>query len=181
MFDFSKNYFELFGLPIDFVIDQQSLNRHYRDLQRVIHPDRYATASDHERRLSLQRATLVNEAFDVLKDPLKRAVYLLSLLGFETPSSSATVVENGFLMEQLELRETLAQIKHQANPMESLDDLLRRVRQFSATLTARMAVCFEEATPQALQEVQESVTKLQFLKKIHSEAEALAVDLEDLA
>lgn len=181
MFDLCKNHFELFGLPVDFVVDQQALKSHYRDLQRVVHPDRYAAASAHERRLSLQRATLINEAFEILNDPLKRADYLLSLLGVEAPSGSATIADGEFLMEQMELREMLAQIKHQADPLVSLDALLHRVHQLSATLLARMALLFEEATPQALQEVQQAVAELRFLNKLNSEAEALEAELEGLA
>jgi molecular chaperone HscB len=178
MFDLCKNHFELFGLPVDFVVDQQALKRHYRDLQRVVHPDRFAAASAHERRLSLQRATLVNEAFEILSDPLKRADYLLSLLGVEAPNNSATLADAEFLMQQLELREMLAQIKHQADPLASLEALLRRVHQLSTTLLAKMAILFEEATPKALQEVQKSVAELRFLNKLNSEAEALEAELE---
>ncbi|MES9845310.1 MAG: Fe-S protein assembly co-chaperone HscB, partial [Candidatus Sedimenticola sp. 6PFRAG5] len=83
MLDFSKNYFELFGLPAGYIIDAEQLSGRYRELQRVVHPDRYANASDQERRLSMQGATRINEAFDTLKDPIQRARYLLSLNGID--------------------------------------------------------------------------------------------------
>ncbi len=72
MLDFSKNYFELFGLPVGFIVDTDALAENYRELQRVIHPDRYANASEQERRLSVQGASRINEAFETLKDPIGR-------------------------------------------------------------------------------------------------------------
>ena len=83
MLDFSKNFFELFGLPVGFLVDGQELAVRYRELQKVVHPDRYAAAGEQSQRLSLQGATLVNEAYETLKDPLKRARYLLTLKGVE--------------------------------------------------------------------------------------------------
>ncbi|HXK57292.1 MAG TPA: hypothetical protein PLZ16_11665 [Gammaproteobacteria bacterium] len=54
MLDFSKNYFELFGLPVGYIIDKVQLAERYRELQRVVHPDRFANASEQEKRLSMQ-------------------------------------------------------------------------------------------------------------------------------
>ncbi|HKJ76321.1 MAG TPA: Fe-S protein assembly co-chaperone HscB, partial [Gammaproteobacteria bacterium] len=73
--DFSQNYFELFGLPEGFEVDSETLSLRYRDLQRALHPDRFAGASDRERRLSVQQTARVNEAYRTLKDPLARARY----------------------------------------------------------------------------------------------------------
>ena len=57
MFDFSKNYFDLFGMPVGFVLDAAELSVRYRELQKVVHPDRYAASDGQSQRLSLQRAT----------------------------------------------------------------------------------------------------------------------------
>jgi len=81
MLNFSQNYFELFGLPNQFHTDLNALSERYRELQRVTHPDRYANASDQEKRIAMQGATLINEAFQTLKNPLQRAQYMLSLKG----------------------------------------------------------------------------------------------------
>ena len=120
MVDFSKNYFELFGLPVGFRLDKAALSERYRELQRVVHPDRFASGSDQERRISLQQATLVNEAFESLKDPLKRAQYLLQLNGIHDEGRETTK-DTAFLMEQMELREALAEARHQADPHAALD------------------------------------------------------------
>ena len=70
-------YFQLFDLPINFNIDKTTLSKRYRELQRTVHPDKFASASDQERRLAMQKSTQINEAFTTLKHPLKRAQYIL--------------------------------------------------------------------------------------------------------
>ena len=61
--DFSKSYFELFDMPVEYDVDMGKLQSRYRELQRLTHPDRFASASDQERRLSVQQAALINEAY----------------------------------------------------------------------------------------------------------------------
>ena len=77
----TQNFFELFDIPVAFQIDSGLVAERYRKLQQALHPDRFANASDSERRLSVQRTAQVNEAFQTLKSPLLRARYLLQLKG----------------------------------------------------------------------------------------------------
>jgi molecular chaperone HscB len=98
MLDFSKNYFELFGLPVGYIVDGAELSERYRELQRIVHPDRYANASDQERRLSIQGAALINEAYDTLKDPVARGSYLLGLHGVEMDALNESTQDMEFLM-----------------------------------------------------------------------------------
>ena len=94
------------ALELQSVLHEQrgnQLYRLYRELQRVVHPDRYANATDQERRLSMQGATRVNEAFQVLKDPIARARYLLLLNGIDLDAEKDNTTDAAFLMEQLEL------------------------------------------------------------------------------
>ena len=79
--DFNADYYTLFGLPRSFRIDAAALDRRYREIAAQVHPDKYVQAGDAERRLSLQWATRVNEAYQTLKDSLSRAQYLLLLAG----------------------------------------------------------------------------------------------------
>ncbi len=178
MFDFSKNHFELFGLPVGFLLDSAALAERYRELQKVVHPDRYANATDQERRISLQQATSVNEALATLKDPLKRAVYLLGLYGVEVDPRRSTA-DTAFLIEQMELREELEQVPQQADPHVALDALLRHINGAIKAVTAQLAVQFEDGSPDQLAAAQESVRKLQFLNKLHAEAEAVEARLEE--
>ncbi len=179
MLDFSKNYFELFGMPVAYVIDAADLAERYRDLQRVVHPDRFASASEQERRLSMQSSILINEAFQTLKDPMLRARYLLSLHGVEMGDGKESTQDMEFLMEQMELREELAGVKDQADPFAVLSTILSGIDQRIKGLVAQLTEQFESATPEQLAAAREIVLKMQFLQKIHQDAEALEAELED--
>ncbi|MEO0444009.1 MAG: Fe-S protein assembly co-chaperone HscB, partial [Pseudomonadota bacterium] len=87
MTNLAKNYFELFGLRPTFELDKQQLSQQYRQLQKKVHPDKFASHSSSEKRLSLQFTSFINNAFHVLKSPLLRAEYLLelSLMGRLSP------------------------------------------------------------------------------------------------
>ncbi len=106
-FDLHQNHFELFGLPARFSIDPAALEARYHELQREVHPDRFAAAPDAERRVSMQLATRVNEAYQTLKSPLKRAVYILQLRGVDPKFETNTAMPAEFLMEQMGWRERI--------------------------------------------------------------------------
>lgn len=180
MVDFSKNHFELFGLPIGFIVDSAALAERYRDLQRVVHPDRHAAATEQERRISLQQATRVNEAFETLKDPLLRAQYLLQLHGIDFDSQQESTTDGEFLMQQLELREALVEARDKPDPVAELDALMDTITGLINTQVAQMAMQFEHAGAEQLEQARESVSKMQFLRKLHYEAEVLEAELEDL-
>lgn len=180
MFDLSKNYFELFGLPVDFIVDGAALAERYRDLQRVVHPDRYANGSEQEQRLSLQQATRINEAFETLKNPVTRAQYLLSLHGIDMQAEKETTRDTAFLMEQLQLREELENARNADDPEMVLDDLMARISAKIKTLVAQMAIQFENPVSTNLEAAREAVRKMQFLNKLLSEAESLEAELEDM-
>ncbi|RDH92182.1 MAG: Fe-S protein assembly co-chaperone HscB [endosymbiont of Seepiophila jonesi] len=179
MLDFSKNYFELFGLPVGFIVDADSLSDRYRDLQRVIHPDRYANASEQERLFSLQGASRINEAFETLKDPIARATYLLTMHGIEMDAQKETTSDMAFLMQQMELREELEGVRNQDDPYEAVLDLRGRINKQIKTLVGQMAVQFESATPDQLEDAREILRKMRFLQKLRTEVESVTADLED--
>ncbi|MEN8179373.1 MAG: co-chaperone HscB [Pseudomonadota bacterium] len=179
MLDFSKNYFELFGLPVGFIVDGDSLAERYRELQRVIHPDRYANASEQERRLSMQGASRINEAFETLKDPIARGSYLLTLHGIQMDARKETTQDMAFLMEQIELREELEAIREQNDPYEAVMDLGTRISKQIKTLVGQMALQFEIPTPDQLEEAREILRKMRFLQKLRTEVESAEAELED--
>ena len=180
MFDLAKNYFELFGLPVGFIIDGAELVGRYRELQRVVHPDRYANATEQEQRLSLQQTTRINEAFETLKNPVTRAQYLLSLHGIDMQAEKETTRNTAFLMEQLQLREELENARYAEHPEDVLDELMGRISAMIRTLVAQMAIKFEDPSPPNLEAARETVRKMQFLNKLLSEAESLEAELEDM-
>ena len=179
MFDFSKNYFELFGMPVGFVVDGQELAVRYRELQKVVHPDRFAAAGQQSQRLSLQGATLVNEAYATLKDPLKRAQYLLGLRGVDIGAGNHTLNDPAFLMEQMELREGLADVRDSADPFARLDELRREISGMIRAQEGLIATQLEDTTDGQLAAAAQTVQRMQFLNKLHAEAEAIEAELEE--
>jgi molecular chaperone HscB len=125
-----QNHFDLFNLPQRFSIDLEVLNRAYREVQGQVHPDRFANASDAEKRVAMQWATRANEAFQVLKSPLQRAIYLCELNGIELGTESNTAMPREFLMQQMEWREELddAKAAKDLGELETLEMELKNAR-----------------------------------------------------
>ncbi len=177
LLDFSKNYFELFGLPLGFAVDAKRLAERYRALQAVTHPDRYAVSADHEKRVSLHASTQVNEAYRTLKDPLARAKYLLELHTGDPGTDSDTSKDGAFLMEQMELRETLAEARNSPSPGASVARVLTHLAEQSAALDKELAGLFAEPSEDNLAAAREIVRKLLFLDKCRRDAEELETEL----
>ena len=77
------------------------LNHQYRTLQKTIHPDRFVNATDAEKKQSLQKSTQINDAYQVLKDPIKRASHIISL----HQVLKENTLPPDFLMQQMEWEE----------------------------------------------------------------------------
>ena len=178
MLDFSQDYFALFGLPVGFPVDRERLADAYRALQGVVHPDRFAAGSDQERRLSMQVSTRVNEAFQTLKDPLSRARYLLILHTGDPGSDHDTTCDAAFLMEQMELREALAEARSQSDPLAVIGAVLDQLQRQDRALHAELTGLFADPTAAHLSAAREAMRKLQFLHKCRRDAEALEADLD---
>jgi molecular chaperone HscB len=170
--DAGRNYFELFGLPVSFEIDRASLTERYRDLQRTVHPDKYANATDRERRLSVQQASLINEAFETLKSPLGRARYLLELHGLAVNDESNTVMDPVFLMQQMEWRESLEDIAANKD-FDGLAAFIDDVSQQRKGLVNELKTFFADVDEEALKQAHSLTLQMQFLDKLITEAENL--------
>lgn len=174
--DLTSNYFELFALPVAFAVDTAALSERYRDLQRAVHPDRFASASDAERRLSMQLATRVNEGFRTLKDPLARARYLLELNGVEL-NDTDTRVDGGFLMQQMELRERMGAVKGSVDVEQRLQVLHDDIRNLERKLLSELTSLFADGSADALQQAREASRKLQFFHRLGEELAQLDDEL----
>ncbi len=170
-----KNYFELFALPCTFDIDLKALKECYQLLQKNFHPDRYASKPDHEKRLAMQHATELNDAYSVLKDPLKRGFYLLSLYrsNEQNLSEEVSIKDSAFLMQQFELREALAAIK-------TLDELLLFIKKTDASINEtieQLKTEFKKISPDNLSTIESTLNKIQFMVKLREEAFLLEEEL----
>src|SRR5574340_116589 len=139
-FDSRQNHFQLFGLTQSYRIDTAQLEQQYRALQAQVHPDKSAHLPDAEQRLAMQRATLVNEAYQTLRSPLRRARYLLSLHGVDTQEENNTVMPLDFLMVQMEWREAVVEAQ-QAKDAAALDKLEAQMKRETRELEAQFASC----------------------------------------
>jgi len=124
--NFAADHFTLFGLPRAQSLDLESLEHSFRAIQAQVHPDKHAHAADSDRRLAMQWATRVNEAFQTLKSPGKRARYLLHLLGHDPQIESNTAMPVEFLMHQMELREAVLEARAAADET-ALDEVRSRL------------------------------------------------------
>jgi len=175
----STTHFDLFGLPQSFDVDTGLLDRNYRALQRSVHPDRYVNASDQERRISMQQATQINEGYQVLKDPLKRGRYLLELDGREFDDEHNTSSDTEFLMEQMELREALAGVRGSDDAMPALGRIMDRIAADIDALVDKLRGQFARADAVSLDAAADTLTRMQFFRRLQAEAGELEADLED--
>ncbi|MBI3561870.1 MAG: Fe-S protein assembly co-chaperone HscB [Gammaproteobacteria bacterium] len=177
MADNTPNYFTLFDLPVSFHVDTELLAQRFRELQRNAHPDRVANGSDRERRLAVQQAALINQAYQTLRSPLLRGRYLLELQGEVFNDETATTVDSAFLMEQMHWRETLGELREQADPLDVVHKLLDAIRTRQTQLENDLATYVNQAR---WSEAKVLVYKLQFLQRIYQEAELTEGELLDI-
>lgn len=102
-----SNDFELFGVPVRFAQDRQAIDTRWKELQREAHPDKFAAHGAAAQRVAMQWSVRINEAYQRLKDPLKRATYLCELHGAPIQAETNTAMPVDFLMQQMEWREML--------------------------------------------------------------------------
>ena len=152
------------------------LDERYRDSQRAVHPDRFVNATDQERRLSMQQATLLNEGYQILKDPLRRGRYLLELLGYRFDDEHHTTSDAAFLMEQMEMREKLEAVREQIDPLAELDSMSADVKSNMNNVADEFKRAYAS---DELDDAREAVRKLQFLSKAKKEIDELAANIED--
>lgn len=165
----TNNYFDVFNLPVSFDVNKELLSQRYRDLQRAVHPDKYATSSERERRLAMQKATQINEAFQTLKNPIARGQYLLQLHGTQLNDQDPHL-DDQFLIEQIELREELSELKSSGELNKFLSRIERRMHTLTVTLSQHFA-------QQNFQAAREYLRQFQFFKRLYDEALTLEEEL----
>lgn len=167
------NYFELFGLPAKFNVDVAKLTDVYKQLLKSVHPDRFAHSTGQDKLVAAQKSAKINDAYQTLKKPLKRAEYLLKLRGTDMPSEQASFSDSQFLLRQMELREMLAEIK-------LADDISAAVFEANQVLESEFEQLYRQMQselqldkPEGNQRACESLRKLKFYQKLHLEMDRL--------
>ncbi len=132
--------FTLFGLPRRFALDRAQLDESWRALQTRVHPDRFASEGAAAQRLAMQWAVRVNEAYQRLKDPLKRATLLCELGGAPIQAESNTAMPAAFLMQQMAWRETL----EEASDVDAVEALDRHIAEEERRLFEQVRAALDD-------------------------------------
>jgi molecular chaperone HscB len=120
--------FELFELPTQFDLDRAQLDTQWKALQQQVHPDQFALQGPAEKRLAMQWSVRVNEAYQRLKNPLRRAAYLCELHGAPLQAEDNTSMPAAFLMQQMQWREDLDEA-HTEAALTSLQTDIHQAKQ----------------------------------------------------
>jgi molecular chaperone HscB len=119
--------FELFGLPERFAQERAAIDARWKELQREAHPDKFAAQGAAAQRVAMQWSVRINEAYQRLKDPLKRAAYLCELRGAPINAENNTAMPSEFLIEQMAWREALDDAGGESD-LDVLDEKLNLAR-----------------------------------------------------
>ena len=143
--------FELFGLTQQFALERAALDLRWKELQRQAHPDKFASQGAAAQRVAMQWSVRINEAYQRLKDPLRRAAYLCELGGVPIQAENNTAMPAAFLMQQMQWREAL----DEAQDAAALQSLYEEVKASKRDALARCEQCLDHShdVKQAAQEV----------------------------
>lgn len=166
MIDFTQTHFALLGLPETFALDARELENRYRAKAAEYHPDRHAAGDEATKRLALQAATQLNEAWQTLKNPLNRARYLLKLRGVDTQEHTNTSMPMDFLVNQMQWREAIEEAKASQN-LDRLEELSRELRAEIGAHESNLGALID--TEHNYSDAALAVRKLRFLEKLEEE------------
>jgi molecular chaperone HscB len=169
------NYFTLLELPVAADLDRSLLDKRYREQQSRWHPDRFVTASEGERKQALQRASLLNDAYETLKTPLRRIEHILAVSADVEQIKKQAKLPLSFLEQQLALRESLETLSESRN-RQQLSRLQESVDQQRAEVWQQLR---SELLHQDWCAAHVALQKLQFLHKLQEEVDHLEDRLLD--
>ena len=172
-------YFELFAVPVDYNVDLVTVNKHYLELQRAVHPDRHANASSRDKLLAVQNTAEINDALQTLKHPVKRAEYMLSELGVDIRAEQQTLQDPMFLMQQMELREELEELESASDPDTAIANFEAQIKQLDKQYSNELAAQLASNDEQQWQAAADNVRKLKFVYKLRDELERIEDSLFD--
>ena len=171
-----NNPFALFDLPVAFQVDSALLNERYLALQKSLHPDNFSAASAQEQRLAMQKSAEINDALRILKDPIARADSIIALnTGEQENPEEKSNKDIGFLMQQMEWRETLENIENRQDTDE-LTAFAQEINQIRHAILSELSTALGEQQ----WDIARAITdKLRFIKKLQTEIERVEETLLD--
>ena len=168
---FQVNYFDLFELPERFQICERTLKTRYHNLQKIYHPDRLHLRTSENIQSACEKSAYINIAYKTLSNPLLRAIYCLKLKGYEWKDDRNVTLSSSFLMEQMSLREAIAELKEAPSETE-----LMALKKTVSTHINELTLAFQhflEVVPIPYEDASLCIQKMQFFSKLSSEIETL--------
>jgi len=155
--------FTLFGLEQRFGQDRAAIDARWKDLQRQAHPDKFADQGAAAQRVAMQWSVRINEAYQRLKDPLKRAAYLCELHGAPVNAENNTAMPATFLMQQMQWREDL----DDATSTRALEQISLQVQQAKREMLQKIERLMDDS--QAFAEAVGQVRALMFVERFEDD------------
>ena len=171
--DLTLDYFANFDLQRGFFIDSVELGKRHRALQQTYHPDRFVGTDDNTHRRAIQTAAYINEAFNTLNSPLKRAIYLLQLEGMDPLSPTNTHMPHDFLLQQMFWRERMEELGEMSDfeqAEEGIGDIYDDLLETKKTLQKSFAETYSAGQWSAAETI---VRKMQFIEKLMHEVDEI--------
>jgi len=162
------NYFEFFGIEVAFEIDVAELRKKYISQSKAFHPDFHALDDTSEQEKMLEKSTHNNQGWKVLSDENQRIAHVLDLHDALPKEGEATVPQE-FLMEMMDLNETLMELQFGEDPSlksKVINDLAEIKTGISQTAKDAMAAWDEDHEPQFLDIIRDYYLKMKYLKRI---------------
>jgi molecular chaperone HscB len=171
----SLDHFARLGVPRSFDVDGDKVEKQYLGFQRVLHPDRFVAKSPKERAIAEAQAADMNAAYETLRDPLRRAAYLLKLAGRDAAvSHDKTVNDPALLTEAMEAREELSE----AASVDEVEKLQVEAGAKAIDLIAQLSRAF---AAEDYDRADTLATRFKYLRKYLEETRARRIALEDEA
>ena len=165
--------FATLGLSRRYAVDLAAVEKTHRELSRALHPDRFVNAGASERRAALSKAVEVNEAWRVVRDPIRRAEALLELAGAAVGEERASATDPEFLMEMLEQREALAEAK-QAKDLARIHAMAKAIEERSGAVERALGEGFARGEAASLVS---KLGELRFYRRFLDEVSAIEDEL----
>lgn len=166
----SDDDFAIFNLPRHFDLNEVQLEQRWKELLLQTHPDKFSTQGQAAQRIATQWSVRINEAYQTLKNPLKRAALLCELAGFSIQSESNTTMPADFLMQQMQWREQL----DASQTTENIEQFQKILEQESRKMLSTLAWLIDEQSnyEQAAQTVRMLMFITRFKKDIDAKLDA---------
>lgn len=174
-----QDLFALFGLPRQYSVVPEDLRKRYLQLQHTMHPDMESRQDAASRDAATLAGTRLNDAYDTIRDPVRRAVYLLQSAGVEFQPDRETTADAAYLFTQLELRESLASLNlsNNTDAQEQLDKLRDQAQRQLDTAGAEFSSAWQSSEWSA---AKQAIARMLFAAKLKRDVRDREEELLDL-